>query len=215
MNQGKSGRLRVGLLTLPISGVLGAVVLLLRGPIVFPLTAGSDWIGVVSSTNFLLYQNLLAILYVLPFVGFLALHGVLARDVRVWKSSFVGLILTLWGTALALPALGIASFVTSLAGQAGSADQARIGQIVTEAITGSGMLIGIVAAVLYTTGPILFGVAIWRKGGLSRIAAILFATHGALLSFGFSFFPALILGWILLAISGILISLDVRKESQS
>ena len=61
-------------------------------------------------------------------------------------------------------------------------------------------------------GPLSFGLAIWRKGNMSRISAVLFAIHGVLLSFGVSIFPALILEWVLLAISGILISLDVRKE---
>ena len=162
MNQGKSKWLQVGLLTVPISGVLGAVVLLLRGPIVFPLTSSFDWIEIVSSTNFLLYQNLLIISYVLPFVGFLALHEYLRSDVRVAKSSFLGLIFTLWGTALALPASGIVSYVTSVAGNMGSTEQALVGQIVTDAITGSGMMTGIVAAICYTIGPILFGIAIWR-----------------------------------------------------
>ena len=64
MNQWSSNRLLVGMLTIPISGVLGAAVLFLRGPLVFPLTGGSDWIEIVSSTNFLVYQNLLIISYV-------------------------------------------------------------------------------------------------------------------------------------------------------
>lgn len=213
MNHWGSKRLLVGLLVIPVSGVLGALVLLLRGPLVFPLAGVSDWIEIVSSSNFLLHQNLLIISYVLPFVGFLALYEYLRRDNRVEKSSFVGLIFTLWGTALALPSLGIVSFIASIASQPGTADQARIGQIVTEAVTGPGFAIGIVAAICYTMGPLFLGIAIWRKADMSRLAAVLFASHGVLLSFGFSIFPALILGWVLLAISGILICLDVRKES--
>ena len=212
MNQWKSKRLLMALLTIPVSGVLGAAVLLLRGPLVFPLDGSSGWIGVVSSTNYLLYQNLLIFLYVLPFAGFLALHEYLSRDVRLRKFSFAGLIFTLWGTALALPSSGIVSFVASMASQSDLFDQARIGQIVTESVTGSGSIMGIIAAVFYTVGPLLFGVAIWRKGNISKIAAALFAAHGVLLSFGFAVFPALILGWVLLAVSGIILSVDIASD---
>lgn len=214
MNQWSSNRLLAAMLTIPISGALGAAVLLLRGPLVIPLTGASDWIEIVSSANFLVYQNLLIVSYVLPFVGFLALYEYLRRDVRVEKLSFVGVILTLWGTALALPSLGIISFVAPIASQLGSGEQAMIGQIITDALTGSGFMIGILAAIFYTIGPMLFGIAIWRNANLSNVAAVLFAIHGVFLSFGFSFFPALLIGWILLAISGILISIGVRKHNQ-
>lgn len=214
MKQWPPNRLLPGMFAISISGVLGAAVLLLRGPLTFPLTVDSGWIEMISSANFLIYQNLLIVSYVLSFVGFLALYEYLRKDVRGEKLSFVGLILTLCGTALALPALGIVSFVTSSASQLSPADQARVGQIVTEAITGSGLMLGIVAAFFYTTGPLLFGIAIWRHANLSNVSAVLFIFHGALLSFGFSIFPALILGWILLAISGLLISLTVWKENK-
>ena len=89
------------------------------------------------------------------------------------KSSFIGLIFTLWGTALALPASGIASYVTSVAKHMDSTNQALVGQIVTEAITGSGMLIGITAAIFYTIGPILFGISIWREGSICPSVQVL------------------------------------------
>jgi len=214
MKQWHPNRLLLGMLAIPISGVLGAVVLLLRGPLTFPLTVDSGWIKIVSSTNFLIYQNLLIVSYVLSFAGFLALYEYLRKDILYEKLSFAGLMLSLWGTALALPALGILSFVTSSASQLGSADQARIGQMVTEAITGSSLVLGIFAAIFYTTGPLLFGIAILRHTNLSNVAGGLFIIHGALLSFGFSMFPALIMGWILLAISGLMISLDIWRESK-
>ena len=214
MKQWHPNRLLLGILAIPISGVLGTAVLLLRGPLTFPLTSNSGWIEIVSTTNFLIYQYLLIVSYALSFVGFLALYEYLRKDVRGEKLSFVGLVLTLWGTALALPALGIISFVASGVSQLGSDYQARIGQIITEAITGPSLVLGIVAAIFYTTGPLLFGIAIWRHAKLSNVSAGLFIFHGVLLSFGFSIFPALILGWILLAVSGLLISLDAWKENK-
>ena len=215
MNQRRSNRLWQGLLALPISAILGAGVLLLRGPLSFPLTDDSGWIEIVTSSNFLILQDLLTAAYVLAFVGFLALYEVLREDVRTKRLALVGFILTLWGTALAMPSLGIVSFVAPIAGQSGVSDQVTIGRIVTEAVTGPGLLVGIVAGVFYTAGPLLFGIAIWRDAGLSKVAAVLFVIHGVLLSFGFSIFPAVILGWVLLAISGILISLGVRRQNHA
>jgi hypothetical protein len=203
--------LRRSLLILPISGFLGAVVLLLRGPYQIPLTGNSDWISLVSSQTFLTYQILLIFLYVLPFIGFIALHEHLQGSENLRIYSLGGLILSLWGTSLALPASGIATFIAALAANPSAADPASIGQIVTKAITGPGSMVGISAAVCYTLGPVLFGIAIWRKTDLSRTAAVLFALHGALLSFGFSYFPALIAGWISLAISGTILSFNLRK----
>lgn len=214
MNKRGANRLLAGALTIPISGVLGTAILLLRGPLVFPLATDSGWIEMVSSADFVVYQTLLVIAYVLPFAGFLALHDYLREDSRVARLSFTGLILALWGTALALPASGIVSFVTSIAGKLGPADQARIGQAVTEAVTGPGLPIGILAAVCYTIGPLLIGTAIWRNARLPKASAVLLAIHGPLVSFGFSFFPVLVLGWGLFAASGILMVLGLRREGQ-
>lgn len=201
-----------GVLTIPISGALGATVLLLRGPLNFPLTEGSGWLEMASSSSFLPYQTLMILAYVLPFVGFLALYEVLSKEARVERISLLGLIFTLWGTALALPALGIASFVVAEAGQLAAADQGTVGRVVTDAVTSSGLGIGIVAAILYTVGPALLGIAMWRHGRLSNPAAVLFGVHGVWLSFGFAFFPALIVGWLLLTAGGILMSIDVRTS---
>lgn len=212
MNRWGSSLLLTGLLTIPISGALGAAMLLLRGPLVFPLADSSDWVGIVSSSNFLLYQSLLIVAFVLPFAGFLALYEFLGRGARAKKSSLFGLVLLLWGTALALPSLGIVSFVASAVSQPGLADKGTIGTIVTDAVTGSGSLIGIAAAILYSIGALLFGVAIWQNASLSKIAAVLFGIHGLLLSFGFSIFPLLIFGWLSLALGGIFLSVDVRKH---
>jgi hypothetical protein len=212
VNQWRSTRMLIGMLTIPLSGVLGSAVLLLRGPLVLPLESSTEWIETVSSSSYLVYQNLLVASYVLPFFGFLALYAYLAGDVRQERLSFIGLIISIWGTALALPALGIVSYVGSLESQLSLADETSIGQIVAEALIGPGFAMGIAAAILYTTGPFLLGVAIWRKGTLPKIATLMFMAHGALLSFGFSMFSALILGWGLFAISGIWLTLSMKNE---
>ena len=206
-----SNRLFIGVLTIAVSGFLGAAVLLLRGPLPIPLSDGSDWVGIASSASFLPYQRLLIVGYVLPFVGFLALYEYLGRDAQGDRASMFGLILLLWGTTLALPALGIVSFVASSVSSLGLADHAVIGEIVTDTVTDSAFSVGIAAAILYSMGSLLFGVTIWQNASLSKIAAVIFGIHGLLLSFGFSFFPVLILGWLSLGLSGILLSVDLRR----
>lgn len=211
MEQWHSGRLVAGMATIPLSGVLGLAALLLRGPLELPLQGNPEWIETVSSNTYLTLQNLLVASYVLPFFGFITLYAYLAQDARQERLSFIGLIAALWGTALALPALGIVSYVGSLGSESGVALQTIVGHLVAEAVIGPGLAVGIVAAILYTTGPLLLGIAVWRREGLPKLAAVMFAAHGILLSVGFSVFPALVLGWVLLALSGIWLTLSIKN----
>lgn len=208
----KNNNTTLGLLTIPLSSILAVLTLWLRGPLNFPLSDKLEWVATISSPNYLLFQNLILVAYVLPLLGFFVLYNVVAENVQVKNIAFLGLIGSVLGTALALPASGIVSFVAPFAAQLDVDGQILMGQAITDAIIGKGMWVGIVAAVMYTVGPLLFGIAIWRHPDLSRVAAVLFIIHGGLLSFGFSFFPLLLVGWGSLAISGILCISDLRKN---
>jgi len=205
----------VGLLTLPISGILALAALMIRGPIGSPLDDIAAWSRFTTSAMYLSAQIAMVVAYVLPFFGLCSLYVYLAGNDRIEGTAFIGMLTSLMGTALALPASGIFSFVAPVVGRSFLQNQVNIGQVFIDSVSGPGMMVGIVSAILYTLGPVFLGVAVWRSNDLPKWAGAFFAVHGALLSFGFSFFPALILGWILFTISGGWIFWSARKPRLS
>ena len=202
MKQNPETRLRLCLATLPVGGLIGLVGVLLRGPYGTPLGDPAQWANAATSTAFLTAQLAILVGYVLPFLGFWALYRYLQRfDVE--RSAFWGFVLSLWGTALALPALGIAAFAGPVAANLYQAGQSEAAQLISSALTGTGFYVGITAAICYVLGPAFSAYAIWHSPGLPKGAAFLFALHGLLLSFGFGFFPLLVVGWLCFFISGL------------
>jgi len=212
MKQQRTRRLFLGVLTIPVAGALAVVALLFRGPVILPTGNVPEWASTVSTGVYLATQYGMIVAFVLPLLGFWALYEHISQARQVERLAFVGMLASVWGTALALPTLGITAFVTPVAGKLYGSGLTEIIQVVSESVTRSAMGIGLISAVLYTVGPLLLGVAAWRSGLVPRGAAILFALHGALLSFGFSLFPLLILGWVLLTISGIGMSWRMAKR---
>lgn len=210
MKREPTNRLRIGMATLPIGGVIGLVGILMRGPHGTPMAAPERWAEVASSTSFTIAQFAILVGYVGPFLGFWALYSHL-RQFDVERPAFWGFLLSIWGTTLALPALGIAAFAGPAAatlfleGETGAAD------LITDALTGSGFYVGIIAAICYSAGPLLSSYAISKTRKVSRLVALLFGFHGLLLSFGFSFYPLLIAGWIFLIVSGFWLAAGFRS----
>jgi hypothetical protein len=198
-------RTSLALWTIPVAGVFAIVALSIRGPLRLPVDGSSDWLATVSQSFYMPAQILLIVAYFLPFFGFVAIYRYLSTSPRIEPLARLGLVFSLMGTALALPALGIVSFVAPALGQSLTLQPADATLILTDSLTGPGLFVSLLAGILYTLGPLFLGVAIWRSEVLSKAAALLFASHGILLSLGFSMFPALILGWTLLALSGICI----------
>lgn len=193
----------VGLMTLPISGILALLALMIRGPVSsIPVDDFAEWSITTSSGIYQITQIMVVIAYVLPFFGFYSLYACLAGNDRVEQIAFCGMLTSLIGTALALPALGIATFVAPAVGRLFLQGQIDVSQVIIDSITGPGLIIGVASAILYSLGPICLGMAVWHCNNLPKWAGGYFALHGILLSFGFSFFPALILGWALFTISG-------------
>jgi len=188
--------------TIPVAGVIGLVTLLLRGGDFLSL-------AMTSPDKFLVYQHLVVAAYVLPFPGFIALLLQCRDKGRPGTLSLLGLLGLVWGTALALPALGNASFMIPAAMDLGSASIVKAA--VVETLMGPGMLLGNFAASLYTLGPVLLGISLWKTGHYPGAGIILFAAHGAFPSIGFTFFPLLLAGWAMLIVSGWLFAARYKK----
>lgn len=204
-------RIRIALWLLPAAGIIGLVGVLLRGPNALPIPDSIQWAAVATQPIFMMAHFLLIIGYVLPFIGFWALYEIF-KDQKGEKSAFWGFMLSVWGTALALPALGIAAFAGPLAAEAFLADNPSTASMITDAVMGSGFIVGMAAAVGYTIGPALYGVAIWRSSILPKWAGLLFALHGICLSLGFGLYPVLVIGWVLFIVSSGWIAMSYLED---
>jgi hypothetical protein len=199
----------ITLLTIPISGIVAFLALLIRGPFTLPIQGSTDWILTVGSFFYLPMQILIMISYVLPFFGFVSIYILLSHDKNVEFISYIGLVFSLIGTALAISALGILTFVSPAIINNVAKINTTGNQILLNSLMGPGLIISLLAAIFYTTGPILLGIAIWKSRIKLRIAGILFSLHGISLSIGFTIFPILLIGWLLLSVSGLWIYIDV------
>ena len=92
MQNQESARLRFGLLTLPIGGLIGVVALLLRGPVApLPGIDPAAWVKAVTADLYAPAQYAYMIAYVLPYLGFWALYAYLdnvtfAKTAEVWHN---------------------------------------------------------------------------------------------------------------------------------
>ena len=102
----------MSILTLAIGSVLGLIGLVLRGPVPLPNMDVDTWAQAVTASNYFLAQVLTIFAYILPYFGFWALYAYLARIERVERIAFRGFMSSIIGTSLALPTLGIFSFVS-------------------------------------------------------------------------------------------------------
>jgi hypothetical protein len=213
MRNQKWDRLRFGLLTLPIGGIIGIVALLLRGPISpLPDTDPTAWVEVVTSSLYSPAQFGYIIAYVLPYFGFWALYAWLAQIERVERLAFWGFMGAMIGTSLALPTLGVFSFVNPSIGKLYAQGDHHLLQIISNVVTGPPVVINLSGGTIYLAGTILLGVAVWRCGALPKWSGVCLAVHGVLLVFGFSIFVMLVLSWALLVIGGGWISWSIWKQ---
>ncbi len=124
------------------------------------------------------------------------------------------MILCLLSTALYLPFAGFYAFVFPELGSLYLHGQKSVIDIAVAAVSSGPTLAVLIPSGLFgTIGSILFGIAIWRSGLLSKVAAVLYALHLPLLAFApqISFvgeFP----GALLLLVSGAWIAWDIWQH---
>ena len=201
-------RNRLGMLALAISGLLYSVTLLLRGPLVVdPIANPSAFTQAVTATNYVAWALGSAVANIFHLLGVLGLYAYLSAS-PVARPPFWALILNIihdtlfplfLGFSLFLPAIG----KLYLQGQTSKA--APLSAPILSTLTLGG--------VLFLVGAILYSVAIWRSGRLSKWTAIPFALAPPLLVFGPSVsFIAEFMGAVLLAVSGLALTADVWRH---
>ncbi len=205
-------RIRLGMLALPASGLLGTISVLLPGVFINPAVDPQGF-AQASGTNSL--GNMLGIVsLVLLLVGVQALYSLLVgTSADIW--ALAGMILTLIGVGLFLPFAGIFAFAGPAAGRLYlNGDKTAVGVIANSVAVSnfSALLFAGVAGLLSVIGSISFGIAIWQSrrlpqwSGLPYCLGILFSFLSApLYSFTLGFLGGVLLltsgGWMAFSVS--------------
>jgi hypothetical protein len=172
--------IRLGILALPVSGVLTLVGLIGRYDMPSPRLDPKAAAQAASTTGYVVSQvvgNVLGL--TLLIFGVLALTVYLAEN-HVERVALAAMILSIAGIAPIISAMGVTTYALPVLGRAYSSGQLDAMQIVSTIF--SNPLTGIFLAtfLLYAAGFILFGVAIWRSGVLPKQAAITVGVHAPL-----------------------------------
>jgi hypothetical protein len=205
------GLIRLGVLALPLAGLLALVGLyssLKLGP--GGILASGDNRAIISTGYFLsqLVGNGLALT--------LLIFGVIALFAYLLNSSgqalpLVAMVLSIVRIALTLSGLGIYAYTVPALSQSyldGRVESIRILEYIFAGPFGT---IQTLIFLFYSAGFILFGVAIWRSTRLSRWAGVLVAAHAVLISGPFSVVGS-VLGSLLALVGGVWIAISVLQS---
>jgi hypothetical protein len=212
--QSSEGLIRLGLLALPLAGLLFLVGLSSTFRVFEPFVFATEEPQYVLTSGFFVRQFVGTILALtLLIFGVVALFAYLAnRSGRALP--LAAMVLSIVGIALSLSGSGIVVYTLPALGEAYLSGQVETAITVADAIltTGPWQTISAVVFLLYSAGFILFGVAIWRSGVLPQWAGVLVAVHAPLVSG--PFLPAVVsvVGTLLAVLGGGWIVLSVLRS---
>jgi hypothetical protein len=208
-----NGLVRLGILALPVSGVLGLVALIGRygtpNASVDPKAAART----ASSLGYFVTQfvgNVLGL--TLLIFGILALTVYLSNT-RARRFAVAAMILSILGVAPVLSALGVTTYALPVLGKAYLNGQQDILPIIDDIFDNPLRIIFDFVFLSYAAGFVLFGVAIWRSGVLRKGAALSLGLHAPLVSSFIRPEPSIgvIVGAVMFVVGGALVSLDVLR----
>jgi hypothetical protein len=156
----------IGLLGLPLYGALTFWSSLEGQP--DPDTQLEAWARYVTTDFYVLghlFGSILGLIFAI--FGTIALGAYLARS-RAGRLGLVAMVLTVFGSALFLPAMGVSTFAVPEEGQAvlaGIEENEELPPIFADTAFAATSLLVIV---LGFVGNVLLGVAVWRSGTLPR-----------------------------------------------
>jgi hypothetical protein len=211
---------RVGLLALPISGVLTAWTTLTPQP--NPSTDFEAWSGFVTTTYYLVSHLLGTMLGIILLIfGDFALGAYLAMGRRSVRLGLVAMVITIVANTLGLVITGWPSFAAPAIGRAylaGMEEAMRI-DVGTDLI-----VIFMITITLGFVGNVLLGIAIWRSRTLPKWAGAIWIAWGVMfyiagVLYGLLFVgsspPTQPVGAVLMTISGEWIVWSVMRKPPS
>ena len=165
--------IRLGLLALPLYGVLTFWSSLDPQP--DPNTDYEAWSRYVTTDHYVLTHVFGSILgLILAIFGTFALGVYLTRS-RAGRMGLVAMVITVLGSALFLPGMGVSTFAAPEEGQAYLACIEGLAELPTSSADITFGAISLLVVVLLFIGNVLLGVAIWRSGTLPKWAGALWA----------------------------------------
>ena len=182
LRQDSTTLVRIGILVLPLSGLLTLTGLL--GSYGEPearvdVKAAAQ---AAASTGYFVSQLTNIVSLIALIFGVMALAAYLAHT-RARVVALVAMVSSIAGIGLMLPILGLRAYALPAVGLAyldGQEDAVALVNIIFDSALATIVYILVVA--IYSVGFLLFGVAIWRSGVLRRPPAIALALHAPLLS---------------------------------
>jgi hypothetical protein len=200
--------IRIGVLSLPISGLLTLWSTLTPQP--NPTTEFEAWSRFVTTTDYLVSHLLGTTLGIILLIfGVIALGAYLAKGGRSGRLGLVAMVIIIAANALALMSAG--GWSTFAAPAIGRAYLAGIEDAMRIDVGIDYIVIFMLVIALSFIGNVLLGIAIWRSGMLPKWAgaiwiawAVMFYVAGVLSGFLFtsSSLPTQPIGSLLMAISG-------------
>ena len=165
--------IRSGLLALPLYGVLTFWSSLDPQP--DPNTNYDAWARFVITDHYVLTHVLGSILgLILSIFGTFALGAYLAKS-RAGRMGLVAMVITVFGSALFLPGMGVSAFAAPEEGQAYLAGIEGLAELPTSSADIAFAATSLLMVVLLLVGNVLLGVAVWRSGTLPKWAGALWA----------------------------------------
>ncbi len=214
----------IGLLGLPLYGALTFFSSLDPQP--DPNTHLEAWARFVTTTHYVLGHLLGSILgLILAIFGTFALGAYLTRS-RAGRLGLVAMVLTVLGSTLFLPAMGVSTFAVPEEGQAVLAGLEEFEELPPIFADTAFALTSLLVIVLAFVGNVLLGVAVWRSGTLPRWAGALWAA-GAVFMYPFGIVyavtilgvqstpPTVLVGAVLIVIGGAWMAWSVLKGAPS
>jgi hypothetical protein len=163
----------IGLLGLPLYGAL--TFWSSMNPQPDPETRMAAWSNFVTTDHYVLshvFGSILGLIFAI--FGTFALGAYLAGG-RTGRLGQVAMIVTVFGTALFLPGMGVSTFSAPRKGQAYLAGIEEFDKLPTIFADSVFMVTALLVIVLLFVGNVLLGVAVWRSGTLPRLAGALWA----------------------------------------
>jgi len=163
----------IGLLGLPLYGAL--TFWSSMNPQPNPETRMPAWSSFVTTDHYVLshlFGSILGLIFAI--FGTFALGAYLAGS-RTGRLGQVAMVITVFGTALFLPGMGVSTFSALREGQAYLAGIEEFDKLPTIFADSVFMVTALLVIVLLCVGNVLLGVAVWRSGTLPRLAGALWA----------------------------------------
>jgi hypothetical protein len=164
---------RIGLWALPLYGVLTFWSSLDPQP--DPNTDYEAWSRYVTTDHYVLTHVFGSIFgLILAIFGTFALGAYLAKS-RAGRLGLVAMVLTVLGSALFLPGMGVSTFSAPEEGQAYLAGIEGLTELPTSSADIAFGVISLLVVVLLFVGNVVLGVAVWRSGTLPKWSGALWA----------------------------------------